>query len=228
MERRLPKHAATAFWFTMNGFKAKVDRPAMSRMAARISRSNSGLKSTGNRDATTGFFALGFKHRFGCAAFGRAISLCDHPGYGQSVPVLHDSMPHIGQLRLTALGLAVKPALRVGRALMRVILALLTVEVLTAVAAPVLRAKALLRRPGLDQGPVHRKMLIRQQRLHLRVMQELGHELLEHLALLQALAVLRKRRWIPHPIIRGQPNKPAIEKVVVQLFHQLPFRAHAV
>ena len=102
---------------------------------------------------------------------------------------------------------------------MRVVPALLTVEVLTAVVAAVPGAKALLRRPRLDQGPVHGKMLVRQQRLHLGVMQELGHELLEYVALLQPLAVLRERRRIPHRIIRGQPDKPAIEKVVGQLLH---------
>src|ERR1700730_5676862 len=48
----------------------------------------------------------------------------------------------------------------------------------------VLGPKALLRCPGLDQSPIHRKMLVRQKRLHLRVIQKLRHELLKHLAVL--------------------------------------------
>src|SRR5271167_3102329 len=102
-----------------------------------------------DRDAVTRFFALGFKHRFAGAPLGRAIGLGDHSGHGQPVPVLHHGMAHIGQLRLTALGLAIKPALRVARALMRVVPSLLTVEALTAAVAAVLGAKALLRRPRL-------------------------------------------------------------------------------
>src|SRR6266478_2977971 len=60
------------------------------------------------------------------------------------------------------------------------------------------------------------------------MVQKLHHELLEHLALLQALAILGEGRRIPHRIIRRQSDKPAIKQVVVQLLHQLTFRTDAV
>ena len=70
-------------------------------------------------------------------------------------------------------------------------------------------------------------MLVRQQRLHLRMIEQPRHELLKHLAGLQAFAVLGERRWIPHQIVRRQADEPAIQQVVVQLLHQLPLRADA-
>jgi transposase len=66
---------------------------------------------------------------------------------------------------------------------MRVVLALLAVEVGSAVfvAAAVLGAETLVRGPRLDQRSVHGKMLVRQQRLDLRMVQKLGHKLGKHL-----------------------------------------------
>ena len=57
--------------------------------------------------------------------------------------------------------------------------------------------------------------------------QQLGHELLEHLALLQPLAVLGECGRIPDRVIGQQPNEPAKQKIVVQLLNQLPLRADA-
>src|SRR5215469_13441585 len=71
-------------------------------------------------------------------------------------------------------------------------------------------------------------MLIRQQRLYLGVVQQLGHELVEHIATLQPLAVLGKRRGVPDEIVRCQTNEPAIQQIVFQLLHQLTFRADAI
>ncbi len=144
------------------------------------------------------------------------------------MPVLHHGVAHISQLRLAPRGLAIEPAFRVARALMGVVLASLAMEVRTIAIAPILGTEAPLGGPGFDQGAVHRKMLVRQQRLHLRVVQKLRHELLEHLALLQTLAVLGEGRRIPHRIIRGEPHKPAIEQVIIQLLHQLPLRPDAI
>jgi len=71
-------------------------------------------------------------------------------------------------------------------------------------------------------------MLIREQRLHLGVVQQPGHELLEDVAVLQPFAVLGERRGVPHRIIRRQADEPAIQQIVVQLLDQLPLRADAV
>src|ERR1700731_2726230 len=77
---------------------------------------------------------------------------------------------------------------------MRVVFALLAVEVGPAgvVAAAVLGADTLVRGPRLDQRSVHRKMLVRQQRLDLRIVQKFAHDLGKHRAVLQPIAVLRE------------------------------------
>src|ERR1700746_1173897 len=99
-------------------------------------------------------------------------------------------MTHVAELRLPPRRLAVKTALRIARARMGVVPALLFGEVRAiAAAAAILGTKALLRGPGLDQGSIDREMFVRQKRLHLAVVQKLCHELLKHVAVLQPLAV---------------------------------------
>ena len=113
---------------------------------------------------------------------------------------------------------------------MRVVLALLAVEVGAAVfvAAAVLGAETLVRGPRFDQRPVRRKMLVRQQRLDLRMVQKLGHELGKHLAVLQPIAVLCESGRVPDRVVGRKPHEPAVQQIVVQLLHQLAFRADAV
>src|SRR3990172_3273204 len=131
------------------------------------------------RDAAASVFTLGLEHDLRSAALGGAIGVGDHAGHGKPMPVLHGDVAHVGELGLPPGGLAVKTAVGVGRTGMGVILALLAVEVCAAVfvAAAVLGAKTLLRSPGLDQRSVYRKMLVRQQRLYLRMVQKAAHEL---------------------------------------------------
>ena len=130
-------------------------------------------------DATASGFALGLEHDLRGAALGGAIGVRDHAGHRQPMPVLHDGVAHIGEFSLPPGGLAVKPAVGIAGTRMRVVLTLLAMKVRTivAVAAAILGAKTLLRGPCLDQRSVHRKMLVRQQRLDLRMVQKLGHEL---------------------------------------------------
>src|SRR6202048_2570438 len=71
-------------------------------------------------------------------------------------------------------------------------------------------------------------MGIGQERLHLRMVQKLRHELLKHVAALQTLPVLGEGRRVPDGVVRGEPNKPAIQKIIVELLHQLAFRADRV
>src|ERR1700720_1667711 len=113
---------------------------------------------------------------------------------------------------------------------MRLVRAFLAAKIraISFIVAAVLGPKALLRCPGLDQSPIHRKMLVRQKRLHLRVIQKLRHELLKHLAVLQSIPVLGESRRVPHRVVRRKPGEPAIQKIIVELFHQLAFRADAV
>src|SRR5450631_1263007 len=71
-------------------------------------------------------------------------------------------------------------------------------------------------------------MLVRQQRLDLRMVQKLAHELRKHLAILQSVPVLREGGGVPDRIVRRKPHEPAVQEIVVQLFHQLSFRSNAV
>src|SRR5205085_5427072 len=97
-------------------------------------------------------------------------------------------------------GFAEQPGIGVGGRGMRLIATLLApgsspgkaMEVPLAVpaglwrlAAAVLRAEVLHRCPGLDQRPVDRKMLAREQRLDLRVGEDRGQEAARDIALQQ-------------------------------------------
>src|SRR5207237_8133752 len=100
------------------------------------------------------------------------------------VPVLHGDITHGAEPRPLSLRLAIGTALLIGRARMRLVRAFLAAKIraISFIVAAVLGPKALLRCPGLDQSPIHRKMLVRQKRFHLRVIQKLRHELLNRRA----------------------------------------------
>src|ERR1022692_1864469 len=103
-----------------------------------------GLVRTG-RDAAASGFALGLEHDLRGAALGSAVGLRDHAGHRQPMSVLHDGVAHIGELSLPPSGLAIKTAVGIAGTRMRIVLALLSMEVRTVVvAAAVLGAKTLL------------------------------------------------------------------------------------
>jgi len=87
-----------------------------------------------------------------------------------------------GRLAVTLL---VEPRLGIGRAGMRLVRALLLVEIAFGIAArplrivvfPVLAAEALDRCPRLDQRPVQREMVARDQPFHLGLCQNRAQEL---------------------------------------------------
>src|SRR3989449_4707884 len=60
------------------------------------------------------------------------------------------------------------------------------------------------------------------------MVQKLGHELGEYLATLQPVAVLREHGRVPHRVVGRKSHEPAVQKIVVQLLHQLAFRPDAV
>lgn len=82
-----------------------------------------------HRDAAAGRFGFGLEHRLRGAALGRPVGERDHAGHRQPMPVLHGGVSHIAKLRLPPGRLAVKAAVGIGRARMRVVLALLSVEI---------------------------------------------------------------------------------------------------
>ena len=96
----------------------------------------------------------------------------------------------------------IKTAFGIRRARMRIVLALLAMEIRAVIpVVAVLAAKAFLRCPGLDQRTVYREVLIRQERFHLGVVQKPGHELRKNVTILESIAIFRKRRRIPYRVV---------------------------
>src|SRR6266566_6130321 len=98
-------------------------------------------------DAAAGLLGFGLEHHLRSAALGSPVGVLDHARRRQPMPVLHGSVAHIAELRFPPGGLAVKTAVGIAGARMRVVLALLSVEIGPAifVAAAVLGAEALVR-----------------------------------------------------------------------------------
>ena len=120
---------------------------------------------------------------------------------------------------------------------MRIVRAFLTTEVTLGVApaaarrrrfAVRLRHKTLHAGPGLDQRAVNREVLARQKCVDLRQVQHTGKELGRDIAIEQAIPVLAEHGGIPDRIVGRQSDEPAEQQIVVELLHQLPFRAHRV
>src|SRR5260370_35095944 len=101
------------------------------------------------RDASAALLGFGLEHGLRSVALSGAVGERDHAGHRQPMLVLHGGVAHVAELRLPPGRLAVKPAVGIGLARMRVVLALLPMEVdaTIAIAAPVLGAKALLSGP---------------------------------------------------------------------------------
>ena len=177
-------------------------------------------------DTPQAAFLLRFQQQQSGFALGIAIGLGGHRGGDQAVTVLHQRMAEIGQMRLLAVALLVEPGVRIGGRSMGLVRALLTVEVRAVAIGAVLLTEALLRCPGLDQRPIDGEVLIAHEALRLVV--DLGKELLRHLAGEQSVAVLRKHGVIPHRVIHAEADEPAEQQVVIKLFNQLPLRAHRV
>src|SRR5450432_554840 len=99
--------------------------------------------------------------------------------------VLHQGMPHVAELGRLPVALLVELCLRVGRTFVRLVGALLLMEVplgvtarsLAIIIAAILLPEALDRGPCLDQRTVHRKVIVRQQQLYLGLSQNRSQEL---------------------------------------------------
>src|SRR6266849_6459184 len=75
-----------------------------------------------HRDAAAGLLGFGLEHDLRRAALGSAIGERDHAGHRQPISVLHGGVAHVAELRLAPGGLAVKTAIGIAGARMRVIL----------------------------------------------------------------------------------------------------------
>ncbi len=94
--------------------------------------------------------------------------------------------------------------------------------------SPFLRLETLHRRPGLHQGAVDREMIIRQQRCHLAMRQDGGHDLARYVRGQQPVAVLREHGRDPDGIVNPEAHEPAEQQVIIHLLHELPLGADRV
>ena len=74
----------------------------------------------------------------------------------------------------------------------------------------------------LDQRPVDREVLVRQQWRDRRVCQDRRHDLARHVRGQQPVAVLAEYRRNPHGIVDAKADEPPEQQVVIHLLHQLP------
>src|SRR6266513_2695807 len=86
-----------------------------------------------HRDAAARLLGFGLEHPLRSATLGNPVGERDHARHRQPMPVLHGSVAHIAELRLPPGGLAVKTAVGIAGARMRVVLALLSVEITPAI-----------------------------------------------------------------------------------------------
>ena len=98
----------------------------------------------------------------------------------------------------------------------------------TLVVRAVLGSEALLGRPRLDQRPVAREALLRQQPLPIGQSQHLDEYALHHLVLQQSVALLGEGRVIPRRVVDGQAHEPAQQQVVAQLLPHLLLAADRI
>src|SRR5262244_2179974 len=82
-----------------------------------------------HRNASAELLDFGLEHRLRSAPLSGAGGERDHAGHRQPMPVFHGGVAHVAELRLPPRRLAVKSAVGIGRARMRVVLALLPMEV---------------------------------------------------------------------------------------------------
>src|SRR5579863_7713260 len=134
----------------------------------------------------------------GFVALGGAGGLAHPAKNRQAMAVLHQGMAYVAELGRLTVALLVQLGLGVGRALVRLVRALLLVEAafriasgsLLIVVAAILLAEALERCPSLDQRAVHREVLARQKLLYPRLGQDCVQELRGDLTFQKPLPVL--------------------------------------
>lgn len=170
-------------------------------------------------------------HAGRCFPFRGATCLRRFDIHHQAVAVLHQRMPHIAKARFVPFTLLEEPGLRVRRRGMGVVTALLALEIHGRVlAAPfrrlartVLGDKALVGGPGIDQRAIDREMFIGSQLPPLGQGQDLAKELSHDGFRKQPLPVLGEGRRRPHVVIHREADEPAVQEVVLNVLHQLPF-----
>ena len=154
----------------------------------------------------------------------------------QSVSIFHQGMAHVTEPGLVPLGLLEQARLRIGGRGMGVVLAFspfeihrrVTTAAFRRLARTVLGDKALHRGPGFNQRAIDREVIGRDQTVPLCQAQHLAEESTGNAFIEQTVTVLRETAVIPDLVIHVQTDKPAIEEVVVNVLHKLPFRTNRV
>lgn len=157
----------------------------------------------------------------------RALDIDDEP-----VAVLRQRVRHVAQLRLSEFALLVQPRLRVGRALVGRVAALVAFEVSFRIApgrlvrtTAVLGHKALVAGPGLDHRAVDAEVLVGHETLPLGKMQYATEELACDVGAEQTVAIDAEDGAVPHRVIHAQANEPSEQQVVVELLDELALAA---
>src|SRR5713226_8395801 len=154
----------------------------------------------------------------------------------QSVSILQKKMPGIIELCFLSFSFLAQQRVRIGRRLMRLVRPFLTVKVHRRIPRIVRRVfitvasllETLQSCRRLNKGPVHCEVFIAEQAVSPRSLKHSGEKLLGNIALQTPFAVLTKCRRIPNVVVHTQPNEPAEQHGVVELFHQHPLASHAV
>src|SRR6267142_5279524 len=165
-------------------------------------------------------------HRQGCQRFFARPRLRHTRLHNQPIPVFHHQVSQITGSRFSRRAPLVQPRFRIRPAFVRVSQCLPPSAPRPSLRRLLLLLKTLPTRPGLDERPIHREVLIRQQPLLLRLSQHRLEKLLRNLSLQQPLPVFREHRHVPHLFVHTPSHKPAVQQVVAQLFHQPPLTAH--
>ena len=172
-------------------------------------------------------------HALGRFPLGAPIRLGGFDIDNQPVAVLGKRVRHVAQLRLGEFTLLEQAGLGVGAALVRLVAALLALEIDFRVAsrrsirtAAVLAHETLVARPGLDHRAVDTEMLVRDEALPFGQLKHAREELARHVGAQQPIPVDAEHRSIPHGVVHAETDEPADQQVVLELLHQQALTAH--
>src|SRR6266700_446088 len=150
------------------------------------------------------------EHGQGRLTFAETIRRGNDGADDQATTVLHQRVALIAENRCRLVALAIVPGIGISRAGVGIVGPRLTFPVRLRIApttarplivAAVLRSKALLARPRLNQRAVDRGVFLRQQATAIGQAQHLGKEAFHYPMHQQPVAILRERRVIPNRII---------------------------
>ncbi len=163
---------------------------------------------------------------------GRLVQLEVHQ---QAVAVLHQGVPGVAELGLSTLALACQLGLGIRRGFVGLVAALGASKVTPTVVVRAivivvrgLRAEALHRRPRLDQGAIHREVLVARELALAGLVDDCPKQRAGHVVLQQPLAVVAEGCPVPNLLRHVHVEKPAVQQVVAKLFAELTVAADAV